>query len=96
MTNRNLKPGQAPPAIARTIANAETSSLKRLAWAFGCARKGSDEERQLEVLLTERVLALQTVPVCRAPTTEESLLLAKRLREVQAETLLLEDAKEQS
>lgn len=41
-------------AVARTIINASTSSLKRIAWAFGCAPKGSDEERQLRELLLDR------------------------------------------
>ncbi|HEX6022574.1 MAG TPA: hypothetical protein VFZ00_11305 [Solirubrobacter sp.] len=42
------------PAIARTIADADKVSLKRLAWAFGCAPKGSSEEMQLEMLLLAR------------------------------------------
>lgn len=40
-------------AIAQTIIN-PTSSLKRLAWAFGCSPKGSDEERQLRDLLLDK------------------------------------------
>jgi hypothetical protein len=43
------------PGITSTIANAADASLKRLAWAYGCARKGSDEEKQLEALLVQRV-----------------------------------------
>lgn len=34
---------------------AASSSLKRLAWAFGCSRKGSPEEQQLEQLLRQRI-----------------------------------------
>jgi hypothetical protein len=30
-------------------------SLKRAAWAYGCAKKGSDEERMLLLLLLEKV-----------------------------------------
>lgn len=59
----HIREGKPPLAIAMTIANAETSTLKRLAWAYGCARKGSDEERQLEALLLERA---------KATTTEET------------------------
>lgn len=40
--------------ILRTIADADTVSLKRLAWAYGCAAKGSSEEAQLEMLLLRR------------------------------------------
>jgi len=32
----------------------ESVSIKRLAWAFGCAKKDSDEERQLYRMLRER------------------------------------------
>ncbi len=32
-----------------------SASLKRIAWAFGCAKKGSDEERQLEAILRDRL-----------------------------------------
>lgn len=42
------------PAIARTIVDADNVSLKRLAWAYGCAPKGSSEEKQLEALLLAR------------------------------------------
>lgn len=41
-------------SIARTIVDADTCSFKRLAWAFGCAPKGSSEEAQLEMLLLKR------------------------------------------
>lgn len=30
------------------------SSLKRIAWAFGCAKKGTDEETALRALLIEK------------------------------------------
>ena len=43
----------------RTIEKAETCSIKRLAWAFGCAKKGSDEELQLYRLLVERIATLR-------------------------------------
>ncbi len=45
------------PAIARTIAAANTCSIKRLAWAYGCAKSGSSEEAQLGQLLLDRVSA---------------------------------------
>jgi hypothetical protein len=32
------------------------SSLKRLAWAYGCAAKGTDEERDAKALLLRKVL----------------------------------------
>ena len=44
-------------SIARVIAQADTCSLKRLAWAYGCAKKGSDMERQLEALLRQRCVS---------------------------------------
>lgn len=31
------------------------ASLKRIAWAYGCAKKGSSEEQMLLVLLLEKV-----------------------------------------
>ena len=37
----------------------ETVSLKRLAWAFGCARRGSDVERLLEQALRDRIATEQ-------------------------------------
>lgn len=52
----NLKPGASPRAVSRTIVSAQTASLKRLAWAYGCAKKGSDEERQLRELLVSKAL----------------------------------------
>lgn len=32
-----------------------SSSLKRIAWAYGCAKKGSDEEQFLLALLLAKV-----------------------------------------
>ena len=50
----NLKSGSSPRAVAQTICH-PNASLKRIAWAFGCAKKGSDEERQLRDLLVAKV-----------------------------------------
>lgn len=36
-----------------------TASIKRIAWAFGCAKKDSDEERDLYRLLLERIAELR-------------------------------------
>lgn len=54
--NRTSEPSYRPvqSSIARTIVDADTVSLKRLAWAYGCAPRGSSEEKQLEVLLLKR------------------------------------------
>jgi len=41
-------------SIADVLANSDRCSLKRLAWAYGCAAKGSDLERQLEAALRKR------------------------------------------
>lgn len=39
---------------ASILENPDGASLKRIAWAYGCARKGSDEERaMLEALLAK-------------------------------------------
>jgi len=51
---------------ARAVVAADAASLKRLAWAYGCARKGSDEERQLEILLRDRIAAELQAGVPRA------------------------------
>lgn len=45
------------------ILNPSSASLKRLAWAFGTARKGSPEESELERILVER---LTTCDQCKA------------------------------
>lgn len=56
-------------AIFSIITNPDQASLKRLAWAFGCAKKGSTEEAQLERLLIDRVASL--APKTKTPTSEE-------------------------
>lgn len=35
--------------------NPNTASLKRIAWAYGCSKKGSDEEKQLLAVLVARI-----------------------------------------
>lgn len=39
---------------AGILTNPDAHSVKRIAWAFGCARKGSDEEAALYRVLRER------------------------------------------
>jgi hypothetical protein len=39
---------------ASVIQNPDAASLKRIAWAYGCARKGSDEELVLRAILFDR------------------------------------------
>lgn len=39
----------------RKLVGVETWSLKRLAWAFGCAPAGSSDERALEACLRDRI-----------------------------------------
>lgn len=46
-------------AAAGIIADPGSGSIKRLAWAFGCAKKGSDEEVELYRILVERMAALK-------------------------------------
>jgi hypothetical protein len=46
------------------------ASLKRIAWAYGCAKRGSEEESRLHALLLEKFAAL-TSPA-RSPETEMS------------------------
>jgi hypothetical protein len=41
---------------ASIIEKPDVSSLKRLAWAYGCAKKESDEERILRDILIDRVM----------------------------------------
>jgi len=43
--------------IAGILADPSNASLKRIAWAYGCARKGSDEEAKLLAVLLERAKA---------------------------------------
>lgn len=33
----------------------ETATLKRIAWAYGCAEKGSDDEKRWLAVLVERI-----------------------------------------
>ncbi len=40
---------------ATLLTNPDGASLKRIAWAFGCSKKDSDEERALYYVLLERV-----------------------------------------
>jgi 3-oxoacyl-[acyl-carrier-protein] synthase III len=40
--------------IASTALRPDAASFKRLAWAFGCAPKGSSEEKTLEMSLLRR------------------------------------------
>lgn len=42
-----------------TLSKPSEASLKKLAWAYGCAKKGSDEEKRLERLLIERIFATE-------------------------------------
>lgn len=41
-------------AVAAILVDPDTASTKRLAWAFGCAKKDSDEEIALYKILRER------------------------------------------
>lgn len=45
--------------LGRTLANIvlhpDQASLKRIAWAYGCSKKGSEEERQLHEILAARL-----------------------------------------
>jgi len=43
---------------ASILVNPESASTKRLAWAFACAKKDSDEEIALYRLLVERFAKL--------------------------------------
>lgn len=42
-------------ARAGVLLSPATASLKRIAWAYGCSPKGSNEEHQLEQLLREKI-----------------------------------------
>lgn len=42
-------------AALSVIEDPDSCTLKRIAWAFGCARKDSDEERMLHDILVSRV-----------------------------------------
>lgn len=41
--------------VKSIIENPDGCSLKRIAWAFGCSRKGSEEERKLEEIIKSRI-----------------------------------------
>ncbi len=43
------------PASASTVAKLQCASLKQLAWAYGCAKKHSDEESTLLRMLVAKV-----------------------------------------
>ena len=43
---------------AEILVNPDKASLKRVAWCYGCARKGSDVERELLRILLTKVRAL--------------------------------------
>jgi hypothetical protein len=49
----------APVSVSRNtasiIADPDSASLKRIAWAFGCAKHGSDEEMQLRAILIAKI-----------------------------------------
>lgn len=47
--------GIRPGIIATILADPATVTLKRLAWAYGCARRGSSEEDQLGGILESRL-----------------------------------------
>ena len=49
--DRHEQRGSTAIAAGVLLEPIENVSLKRVAWAFGCAKKGSDEERQLLALL---------------------------------------------
>lgn len=40
---------------ADIIANPDGVSIKRIAWAFGCAKKDTEEERALFVVLVKKI-----------------------------------------
>jgi len=56
-------------SIAEVLVNSDCCSLKCLAWAYGCAAKGSDLERQLESAL--RIRASAPSPVSPGSQNEE-------------------------
>ena len=47
-------------ACANIFADPDQVSLKRVAWAYGCSKKDSDEERELLKILIERMRTLGT------------------------------------
>ena len=50
--------GTIKPQIAAIFADPGSVSVKRLAWAFGCAKKDSDEEIALYKALVEKVRSI--------------------------------------
>ncbi len=66
-----MKP-TAPPRPAPTsstafniLTNPDRASLKRVAWAYGCSKKGSDEERQLfDILVDKARLRVNSIGTC--------------------------------
>lgn len=50
--------GNVVKAAAQNIfADPDAASLKRVAWAYGCSRKGSEEEERLLALLRTKLEA---------------------------------------
>jgi hypothetical protein len=43
------------------LVDLQSASLKRIAWAYGVAKKGSETERQLEKALVEKVEQIKAV-----------------------------------
>lgn len=67
--------------ISRTIIDADKCSLKRLAWAYGCAPKGSNEEVQLEMLLLRRAASdLNEIAASWAAVASEAIVESEHLR----------------
>ena len=46
-------------AIASLLDDSSKASLKRIAWAYGCAKRHSDEESALRRIPIERVLIMR-------------------------------------
>jgi len=59
LTGRNGDTAAGNRASSKILADPEAASLKRIAWAFGCSRKNSDEEAALCRLLCDRVARLR-------------------------------------
>lgn len=50
-----------PARLSAQLLSDPSASIKRLAWAFGCARPDSDEEIMLYRALVERILKARSV-----------------------------------
>ncbi len=50
----------ASKSISSIIVDPASASTKRIAWAFGCAKKDSDEEIALYRVLVERIEELRS------------------------------------